>query len=482
MAMVEDERSKIPNLMNIGSITSDMNMDYDTTVLDPVVNNQSFCRFVLDNRGFLNSFSRIQLAMEKTALSDAISSTTSFPAGVGVYSLIDRVALRIGTETVSEITDFQHWMAYKSMFIDNDINLERETYLTSRIMSHQLIYKGDDSGKQSNVNASGYGLGTKNEYLLNDDGVDGTLAIQEELQNKNFSEFSVSMADLVPWLRFNQLPLYMFGSTQISLEIHFTPLLSLNRQIGANVGGPLSERQAWKIDTTKTQFIADYIFYDNDLMARFASENADMNWTYTDYRLAKRSFTHTALASQQIVPIGGAGRLVNKVIGGLEFEFDQPDLSMLNTFQATCPGISGINNQVFTTNLVYNNNRLYPVDRTSPSVHFHDLVATEQNVPQITRQEYDRGGSLVAGSGVAGLIGGFDYNSATQSSAGGQGLEGTMFWQGYRLNRNERVDSKGIEMQIQYGGLDAGQYISRHYLELVRTANLRNGMFSTALA
>ena len=45
MAMVEDERSKIPNLMNIGSITSDMNMDYDTTVLDPVVNNQSFCRF-----------------------------------------------------------------------------------------------------------------------------------------------------------------------------------------------------------------------------------------------------------------------------------------------------------------------------------------------------------------------------------------------------------------------------------------------------
>lgn len=32
MAMVEDERSKIPNLMNIGSITSDMNMDYDTTV------------------------------------------------------------------------------------------------------------------------------------------------------------------------------------------------------------------------------------------------------------------------------------------------------------------------------------------------------------------------------------------------------------------------------------------------------------------
>ena len=477
MAMVEDERSKIPNLMNIGSITSDMNMDYDTTVLDPVVNNQSFCRFVLDNRGFLNSFSRIQLAMEKNA-SDAIGSVSSFPAGVGVYSLIDRVALRIGTETVSEITDFQHWMSYKSMFIDNDINLERETYLTSRIMAHQVVYNTDDDGNQSNVNASGYAMGTKNEYDLDAGGVDGELAIQEELQNKNFSEFSVSVADLVPWLRFNQLPLYMFGSTQIALEIHFTPQAGLNRQIVATSASGTT----FNIDTSKTQFIADYIFYDNDLMARFASENADMNWTYTDYRLAKRSFTHTALASSQIVPIGGAGRLVNKVIGGLEFQFPFADQSILNTFQAVAPGKVGVNNQVFTTNLVYNNNRLYPVDRTSPSVHFHDLVQTEQNVPQVTRQEYDRGGTSISGGNFAGIVSGFSYNNHTQTLSTGVGLEGSMFWQGYRLNRNERVDSKGIEVNIRYGALASGQYISRHYLELVRTANLRNGMFSTALA
>tara|TARA_R110000824_G_scaffold154504_1_gene326690 strand:+ start:851 stop:2284 length:1434 start_codon:yes stop_codon:yes gene_type:complete len=477
MSMVEDERSKIPNLMNIGSITSDMNMDYDTMVLDPVVNNQNFCRFVLDNRGFLNSFSRIQLAMTKTA-SDTTAKASSFPAGTGVYSLIDRVALRIGTETVSEITDFQHWMSYKSMFIDNDINLERETYLTSRIMSHQLIYETDDDGNQSNVNASGYGLGTKNEYTLPASGGDGELAIQEELQNQNFSEFSVSMADLVPWLRFNQLPLYMFGSTQISIEIHFTPQASLGRQIIPASGSGTT----FEIDTTKTQFIADYIFYDNDLMARFASENADMNWTYTDYRLAKRSFTHTQLASQQIIPIGGAGRLVNKVIGGLEYEFAFADQSILNRYQAVAPGIVGVNNQVMTTNLVYNNNRLYPVDRTSPSVHFHDLVQTEQNVPQITRQEYDRGGTSISGGLFCGFVSGFSYNNKVQALSTGVGLEGSMFWQGYRLNRNERVDSKGIEVQIQYGSLLAGSYISRHYLELVRTANLRNGQFSTSLA
>ena len=168
---IEDERSKIPNLMKIGAITTDMTMDYDTHILDPVVNSDTFCRFVLSNKGFLNSFSRIQLSVSEH--SDAtINSVSSLPAGVGIYSLIDRVSLRIGTEIVSELTDFNHWMGYKSMFIDNDINLERETYLTSRIMALGLRYKEDDGGEESNVNASGDALKTNREYDMADDGND----------------------------------------------------------------------------------------------------------------------------------------------------------------------------------------------------------------------------------------------------------------------------------------------------------------------
>ena len=43
---IEDERSRIPNLMKIGAITTDMTMDYDTFILDPVVNGDNFSRFV----------------------------------------------------------------------------------------------------------------------------------------------------------------------------------------------------------------------------------------------------------------------------------------------------------------------------------------------------------------------------------------------------------------------------------------------------
>ena len=53
-SQMEDE-TRLPNLMAIGEIPSDLAMDMDTEVLDPVVNNQNgMCRFVLTNKGFLH--------------------------------------------------------------------------------------------------------------------------------------------------------------------------------------------------------------------------------------------------------------------------------------------------------------------------------------------------------------------------------------------------------------------------------------------
>jgi hypothetical protein len=475
---IEDERSRIPNLMKIGSITTDMQMDYDTFILDPVVNTDTFCRFVLNNRGFLNSFSRIQFSVK--ANSDAtISDGSSLPAGVGIYSLIDRVSLRIGTEIVSEMVDFNHWMGYKSMFIDNDINLERETYLTSRITALGLRYTEDTGGDESNFNASGYAVKTNKEYDVSADGDDGDLGIQEELQNTNTAEFSVSVADLIPWLRFNQLPLYQFRD-QVSIEIHFSPDANNNRMIVPATKAGAS----FEIDGTKTKFIYDTIYYDGDLMARFAAENNDMNWTYTDYRLNKRSFTTAQLETLQVVNIGGAGRICNKVICGLEWEFANPDESILNRFIATSPTVSGVQGQLLTSNLIYNNNRLYPVDRTSPSVHFHDLISTEQNVPHVSQQMYSESADIndTGDANDVGTLDQFTYNDKDPNSTS-LGLLGNFFWQGFRLNRNERIDSKGIELEINYGNLPAGEtFIHRSWLELVKTARLLNGVFSTELA
>jgi hypothetical protein len=472
---IEDERGRIPNLMKLGSIPTDMQMDYDTSVLDPVINTQSFCRFVLDNKGFLNSFSKVVIAVDAHA-TPATNALACLGAGVGVHGLIDRVALRIGTEIVSEIIDYQSYLAYKSMFIDNEINLERETYLTSRVMNHEMFYKDNDNGESSDTSASNYGLSTKMEYTMAVNGEDGNLIVQPELRNVNTSEWSVSVADLIPWLRFNSLPLYLFGSTQIALEIHWTPKASGKRMV---VNDGVATGAEFDITTSKLQFYADYIYYPANIMSQFASENSTMNWTYTDFRLNKRSFTGTQLESQQQIRIGGAGRLCSKVISMCEHQATTTtaDQRILNQFSSVAPLAIGNNNQVFTTNLIYNNHRLYPVDRTSPAVHFHDVVQTEQNVPQITRGEYSRGGQSNGG-----LSGERTYNDYIQSHLD-EGFEGQFFYIGYRLNRNERVNENGIILQVQYGDLVAGDtYIHRSYIEIVRTATLTNGIFRTDLA
>ena len=391
---MEDQRSRIPNLMRIGEIPSDIQMDYDTVPEDPVVNNQTFTRFVLSNRGFLDSNSKLVLSV-----SAAAAPLSTLPVGVGINSLIDRVALRIGTEVVSEITDFGHWSGYKSMFIDNEINLERETYLTSRIMNHELLYK-DNAGAQSDTSASTYGLSTKDEYTMDAGGVTGNLTPQVELRNSNAAEFSIAMADLVPWLRFNNLPLYMFGDTQISLEIHWTGINSGNRMttpFSVTTGAPFT------IDESVTQFYANYIYYPGEIMSRFAEENKEMNWTYTDYRMNKRSYTGSDLETQQLIRIGGNGRIINKVITMLENQATTTtaDRQMLNAYSSKYPEDVGDNTQVYTTNLLY----------------------------------------------------------------------------------NARVNENGITLQVRYGNLDgADTYIHRSYIELVKTATLRNGQFSTTLA
>ena len=117
------------------------------------------------------------------------------------------------------------------------------------------------------------------------------------------------------------------------------------------------------------------------------------------------------------------------------------------------------------------------MDRSSPSIHFHDVVQTEQNVPQITRGEYSRGGESNGG-----LTSERTYNDYIQSQLD-EGLEGQFFYIGYRLNRNERVNENGIILQVQYGDLVAGDmYIHRSYIEIVKTATLTNGIFTTDLA
>jgi hypothetical protein len=235
--------NEVPDLMRIGSIPSDLLQDVETDVLDPVVFSQSFCRFTLQNKGFLHSMSRLTFSLDAPAIS-ASNENATYPANIGINSLIDRATLKVGGKTICEIEDWNKYMCYKSQFISNETNKERESVLTGRIINHGFSYADD-----SDTSANGYHL-DNGTFPVGRAGAIQTLGAEflptatssasfvnngarcvfpnDNILLKNTPVFQVALSDLFPFLRFNQLPLYMMKE-EVSIELVFSPKTGSSR-------------------------------------------------------------------------------------------------------------------------------------------------------------------------------------------------------------------------------------------------------------
>ena len=115
------QEQMVPDLLKVSPMTTSTATDVETSITEPVVISDSFCRFVLLNKGILHSHSKITLAVTKPDDLDRF-----YAPNVGVASLIKRCALKVGTKTLQEIDGYNYFTAYKSMFINNEHQLERE--------------------------------------------------------------------------------------------------------------------------------------------------------------------------------------------------------------------------------------------------------------------------------------------------------------------------------------------------------------------
>ena len=489
------ERSQVPDLMKLGNIPDDLAQEVETDVLDPVVFNQNFCRFTLQNKGFLHSFSRLTFALD---LPNASNQNATYPANIGIHSLIDRATLKVGAKTICELEDFNKYMAYKSMFIATDINKEREAVLTGRVMFNEFHYN-NTSGTVANYESDGTCLGNGTaivdpdlqtagaEWLppqntTNASFVSTGVQVNDNLLLKNTPVFQIALSDLFPFLRFNQLPLYMMKE-QISIELVFSPLASKERFCVQKAGaGGADVTEQIGITQGSVQMVADYIFYDGQMLADYEAANREMSWNYVDYRLTKRSYIEggSAVQTPQVLNVGGAGRIVNKLMVGMFDDGAGTDgQNILNGFnvKSASNNTAQLNVGQLTTNVRYNDHYLYPIDRTLSAIQFHDVVQTEQNVPYVSRDQYNQEGGGATGGGMVDIkYNGFECNSVTE------GLRGNFCWNAHRLNRNERINSRGIELETLYSGLadvegSGSVFTQRCWIEIVRTATLRDGFF-----
>jgi hypothetical protein len=541
---------QIPDLLKIGAIQSDTEMNVVTDVLEPVVQNNSFMRFAFQNKGILHSMSKINFGLLNA------DQSCIFPLNVGVYSLIQRVSLKIGAKTICEIDDFNYFMGYKSLFVGNEAMKEREQVLTGRIMNFGLEYwsqtigaagkfqwgvrnTGDEGTPNTNYTQKGQNVvgNSLAQFIGIDNGFDSMLATTTQngapesgglvtrcflnkvgtgmgppvtsgraiFQSAFWTElkrddaddlpsFQVSIADLCPFLRVNQLPLYMMDEL-VELELQLSD--SADRVFSGSAGDTV------QIDTSQTQLIADYIYYPQDMMVAYQNANPNLTFTYVDYRLSKFSVASAGgqmSTDMTIRNVGGAGRIITRVFFGVE-NLDRGTADLFCSYNAVAPArtyLATVTNANYagqtsgkaTINLKYNDNFLFPIDVDNSARHFHNTAECEGLVPFTTRECYSRQGQSLTPSE-------FRVASGTATHVGGNGvpidtnLSGQQFYVGLKLGDNERINSRGIELYYQTTGSgdgDAGPNnftngaLQRVWLETIRQVSLTKGYVSVSYA
>ena len=496
--------SSIPDLLKIGAIASNTAIDIETAILEPVTQSDTHCRFVLQNKGILHSHSKIEFELLSPGDATGAAPETFLPSNVGIHSLIQRATLRVGTKTICEVDDYNHFSNYKSQFLSPETELEREQHLGGRIANSMEFNYTDQLISAAAANANGateqsdtsakdmmISNGMENEVggiSGNDPGtVEGVRAIQPHQYLKRISgdgagaevitqnqancpRFQISISDLFPFLKTNQLPIYMFKEP-INFEFVFShPGNLITGQVTQRAVGTANVQVS--VNTASTRMIADHMYYPQEMMASFVAANRNMQFQYVDYRLSKFSRTQAELASVSIRNIGGAGRIISKVIFGVDDAtrgaVTNPNGPYLavganRTYTAAAgAGATDFNGDV-SFNLKYNEQFLFPIDVNNVARCYHNIVQAEGQTPFTTREVYSNEGQSLS----ANTYGPFtNMDIRTRNS---------QFWNAFRLNRGERVNSRGIELYFKIATTGANPMVQRCWLETLKMAQLKDG-------
>ena len=466
--------ANVPDLMRIGAMPINTQMEVDTDILDPVIFSESFCRFRLQNKGILHSNSKLTFGLD---ISSGSGAQTILPANIGIHSIIERAVLKIGTKTICETDGFNHFMNFRSAFVNPQHNKQRESITSGRLMCRKWDYdlgttEESASGRFDSINESQYyTLDTGFETdALNRADLDRNIGVhQYSLLNASAStdsggatsDFQITLNDLFPFLKMNQLPLYMMKE-EIDIELFFSD----EKKRGVLTGGDTSTF-ACKLVRNDCKLIADYIYYPQEIMTAYQNANSKMSFTYVDYRLVKHTINNSADESQTIIlNVGGAGRVVNKLFYGLALNDTtaNPERKLLNLYESYGMAETGAGDLApVSHNLRFNDNFLYPVDIKNNARLFHNIQQAEGSVPFISKDEYVNELSLVTNEKV------FGYKLDDE-------IQSKNFWVEDRLNRNERVNSRGIEVYQTWGALPVQTFTMRCWLETVRYATLTDGV------
>jgi hypothetical protein len=113
--------SQLPDVLKVGALKRPVNQVCSTDLLQPTTFSQTFCKFVLDKKGILDSNSQLNISQVVVNSDRPTTDTKSFyPTATGALALISRAYLTIGGREVSDLRDCGHFNTWRRLHYSNE--------------------------------------------------------------------------------------------------------------------------------------------------------------------------------------------------------------------------------------------------------------------------------------------------------------------------------------------------------------------------
>jgi hypothetical protein len=371
--------SSIPEALKPTTMSSVSTMDIETNVLDPIVVNQSFARFVLERKGILDMGSVVQLAVTCSATA---SGKAYLPIKTGIHALIKRAVLRIGSRVVA-ISD--EYGTYQTV---------RRAFKTAEEKSQKDMVK---AGCVDVVcpDIAQTGLLQLRDVVYDAAGTAGSVMPQYALKAADAETpvFTIKLSELFPAMREVSLPLYLINEP-CSIELSFQSQAASNAQEGRIAvfqDGIAENQKAISVSTVNVKFLADYLTYDDDRMsetARMVMSESGMTIPYEDIVMTSTNFpavtqpgAGTPLSTKVVRDLGLSGMSVRAIVAHMR----KPVVNkLLGQYASDAYEVSD------AYNIRVNDKQIYPRDISSETVKSHQLGQVYGTDISVSSGEYSK--------------------------------------------------------------------------------------------
>lgn len=293
----------------------------ETEVLEPTASSQSQCKFLLPQKGLLES------DVFFTFKATVPNNHQDAPLMAGGLSFIRRISMYYGNVLLADCDQLAHLLQLKNTFVDQDIR--DQVYQTEILHFSGLKVDESATGKKGmySLDAEDDGTGIVGLEALSATAYNKKAEFRLQITAADTPEISVPLKAVFPFLSQTQLPLGLLNE-RITIVIDFSDdLLGVRTVVNQAAGATDTWAAGSNVVLDSCKMLLDLVYYDDkpnkpSPMARIEQEiaNRGIELVYTDYVHVEEYLPGLALApatpqdQTKVIRLGLDSQIVRNIL------------------------------------------------------------------------------------------------------------------------------------------------------------------------